>query len=87
MSGAVYRVRSMLLLGREISLSESKLSADEFSETLFDVRMAWNRGFPAGPGIRIHVVFLAMPLQITAGLDKLTDQLTAPHTSNPISLV
>ena len=71
----------------KVSLPEAKLSPDEFAETLFDVGMAWNRGFFAGPGIRIHVVLLAVPLQITAGLDRLTDKLTAPHTSNPISLV
>jgi hypothetical protein len=38
-------------------------------------------------GIRINVVLLAMPRQITACLDKLVDKLTSPHTSNPISLV
>jgi hypothetical protein len=70
-----------------MSLSESKLASDEFAETFFDVGMAWNRGFLAGPGIRINVVLLAMPLQITACLDKLTDKLTSPHTSNPIALV
>jgi hypothetical protein len=49
--------------------------------------MTWNRGFLAGPGIRMDIVLLAMPLQVTACLDKLTDKLTSPHTSNPISLV
>ena len=74
-------------LGRESALPEAKLSSDEFAETLFHVGMAWNRGFLAGPGIRINVVFLAMPLQITAGFNELADKLTSPHTSNPISLV
>ena len=69
------------------SLSQSKLSSDEVAETLFNLGMAWNRSFFAGPGIGINVVLLAMPLQITAGLDQLTDKLTSPHTSNPISLV
>jgi hypothetical protein len=63
------------------------LSSDQFAETLFDVRIAWNRGFFAGPRIRIDVVLLAMPLQITAGVDKFTDKLASPHTSSPISLV
>jgi hypothetical protein len=49
--------------------------------------MAWNRGFFAGPGIRVNVVLLAMSLQITASFDKLTDKFASPHTSNPISLV
>ena len=71
----------------KLSLSESKLSSDEVAETFFDVGMPWNRGFFAGPGIRIKVVLPAMPLQITACLDKLTDKLTSLHTSNPISLV
>ena len=65
----------------------AKLSSDEFAETLFHVGMAWNGGFLAGPGIHINVVLLTMPLQITAGFDKLADKLTSPHTSNPISLV
>jgi hypothetical protein len=71
----------------KVSLPEAKLSSDEFAETLFNVGLAWNRGFFADPGIRINVVLLAMPLQITAGFDKLADKLTSPHTSNPISLV
>jgi hypothetical protein len=68
-------------------LSEAKLSSDEFAERLFHIGMAWNRDFFAGPGIRVKVVLLAMSLQITAGLDQLTDKFTSPHTSNPISLV
>jgi hypothetical protein len=79
------RLRALVRSGK--SLSESKLSSYKFAETLFDVGMAWNRGFFAGPRIRINVVLLAMPLQITAGVDKFTDKLTSPHTSNPISLV
>ena len=70
-----------------VSLPEAKLSSDKFAETLFDVGMAWHRGFRAGPGTCINVVLLAMPLHITAGLDKLADKLTSPHTSNPISFV
>ena len=71
----VFCVGSMLLLGREISLSRSKLPSDEFAETLFDLGVAWNRGFLAGPGIRIHVMLLAMPLHITTGLDKFADKV------------
>jgi len=79
------RLQALVRLGN--SLSESKLSSDQFAETLFDVGMAWNRGFLAGPGMRINIMLLALPLQITAGVDKLTNKLTSPHTSNPISLV
>ena len=72
---------------RNIPLFEAKLSSNEFAERLFHIGMARNRGFFAGPGIRVNVVLLAMSLQITAGLDKLTDKFTSPYTSNLISLV